>query len=980
MSDNNKIDIDGVRFKVEADLSKLDQDLKKGEGKAKAGGESLGKAAGKGFDSSLKSDVDKTLKDVQGKAESSGSALSSIFGKIGGAIAGAFALDKVVGFFKDSMKYAAEMQEEMGGVSKAAKEIEEDFDSFGKKGLGVWDSIKLAVGTLLNNIVLGFKSLAVTIADTFGGKSVERIVTLYQRQKDELKGLGDEMSKLSSLNKRTAEEELKLISLKEQLSDRAKKLGLDYDKLVASGKSWVEILKEMQNKSKLNAQAELSEKQNLAIQRFNAIESSEQQQKKLLEQFRANPAAFAATGATEESMRKALLRTQQDKAKEAANVRAIAQQITDVEKQETKKTPESIVNNSAQNRANEARFLDSALRLKTIQQDLEFTLKKAKDELSKGLIDKEEYYRRTNDGKDGGPLGTAREEARQATDYELNSLRAGFAQYIEDRHTATMLAINTEADNARKLSYELLEAERKQAKDNLNEKLKQAKGIEEEIQVVRAEYEAELENAKEDNAKRLSKISQSEAIKTATAYAESFGRTMQAANATTTGIAQLAKAKDIGSGLSAGGSTLSGLAGFKEFAPALGVLGPIGAGIGALGGVFSTIMGDSEAKRAEAARQQAERDAAALKVLQNQEKYQKDLLEFQKAQANLPFKDLQRELRIIDIQAQQKRLSGGTAESVEAERLQRTSTAISGVLKSQSDTFTGGVFFNNSAQSPEALSAALGDVDRYGPSMNLLSTIINDVAATRDTSGEKTGFDFYNQRMDRVRSLSLPPQLKQAALDFIASVAASAFYRTARDNGITTESMASAAESNLTGFSKYGAAIFRTAQGYEGMLGGRGINQSTSAVDSLIGEFTSDASKIENLLGLFERLNQTNIQIQENTKKTADSTTKLVETPTRTASLIDITRGVFRSLGQSITPRLPGPIGLPDGVRESVMAIDIHKSLQERSLNRLEDLVSIQRDSRQFLAIISKALAEGQNPNSDWRIQLEDLYRRVIST
>jgi len=915
--------------------------FKKGEVNAKKGGESLGHAAGKGFDTGLKDNVKKTLDDVKKESEGASSSLSGIFGKVGGAIAGAFALDKVVGFFKDSMKYASEMQEEMGGVSKEAREINEDFEKLSKNGLGFWNTVKLAVGTALNAIVTNLKALAVAFADAFSGKSVERTVELYHRERESLKSLGDEMTKLSSINKRTAEEELKLINLKEQLSDRAKKLGLDYEELARSGKSWLQILEETEKKSKLNAQADLTTPLLRSINRVDMLKAGIAQQQQILDQLKSNPGMASTTGANIAQLEKALLRSRRDLDNEEANVRRINAQIDNIDKpQKPEAGKTSGGGGGVEERGNEARFLDSALRLKTIQNDLEFTIRKAEQAFRKGKIDQAEFERIA--GKNGVG-GTAREEARQATEFELGSLRQGYAQFIEDNHAAKMEAIKAEADNARRLSNNLLEAE-----------LENAWGNEEELQELR-----------EANAKRLAEIDKAEVRKTATQYAQSFQQTMQAAQATTTGIAQLAKAKDIGSSLSAQGNVLQGISGFKDLAPSLGVLGPIGAGIGALGGIFSTIMGDSEAKAAERARQQAERDAAALKTLQSQEKYAKDLLEFQKAQANLPFKDLQRELRIIDIQTQQKRLSGTPGDQAELERLQRTSGAIGNVLQQQADKFTGGVFFNNSARSAEALSSALGDVDRYSPSMNLLSSIMSEVAATRGESAEKIGFDFYNTRLAKVASLDLPPQLKQAALDFISSVAAAGFYRNARDNGINSDTDAILADLGFR--SSYGAYVYRLGKSYEGQLGGRAINTSTSSVDSMIGEFQADAGMIENLLGLFEKLNQTNLQIQDNTKKTADNTAKALELrPDRERSFIDVGLGFIQSLGQRISPSAIGiaqgiarqNLTLPTSIGTATATSSLARTLQERMADAMEIQVAQGERANQLLDGILRATIE----------------------
>lgn len=944
MSDN-KIDIDGVRFKVEADLSKLDQDLKKGETNAKKGGENLGQAAGKGFDAGLKENVKKTLDDVKKESDGASSSLMGIFGKVGGAIAGAFALDKVVGFFKDSMKYASDIQEQMGGVSESTKNINEDFDKLTKNGAGFWNSIKLAVGNALNTIITGLKSLALAAVDAFRMKNADEITEGYQRFKKEVINIGAEIDRLNTTNKKTAEQELELIKLKDQLSEKAKKLGLNYNELAANSKNYLDIAEKIAKAEKARAREQINELGRGLQGGLQGLESQKRDASSALRDAVSRGDRERIVAIREQIAElNVAIKNQKQAIADTLNRRNNMDQPLQGKTEEGKGSPSV----RAEDKGNEARFLDSALRLKTIQTDLEYTIRKAEQAASrsKNPISEEEKNRRIN---------MAEEEARQATEYELSSLRQGYAQFIEDTHTAKMEAIKSEADNARRLSNNLLEAELAQAEDN----------------------EELIQKAKEANAKRQAEIDKAEAIKLATQYAQSFQQTMQAAQATTTGIVQLTKAKDIGSSLSAQGNVLQGMSGFKDLAPSLGVLGPIGAGFGALGGIFTSIFGDSEAKAAERARQQAERDAAALKTLQSQEKYQKDLLEFQKAQANLPFKDLQRELRVIDLQTQQKRLSGMPADQAEAERLQRTSGAISGVLQSEADKFTGGVFFKNSARSPEALSAALGDVDKYGPSMNLLSSIMSEVAATRGESAEKIGFDFYNQRLSKVQSLDLPPELKQAASDFIVSVAAAGFYRNARDGGINTENDYMLSQARVPGYSKYAGDIYNIARSYESMLGGRGINTSTSNVDNLISEFQADAGMIENLFGLFEKLNQTNLQIQENTGKTASNTEKLVETPTRSSSLIDITRGFTRSLGQNMLPSSL-PMGLPDSVHSAALAIDIQKSLEERSLNKLEDLVSINRDQREFLAIISKSLVAGSSADAMTRMQLEDLYRRSI--
>jgi len=903
--------------------------FKKGEVNAKKGGESLGHAAGKGFDTGLKDNVKKTLDDVKKESEGASSSLSGIFGKVGGAIAGAFALDKVVGFFKDSMKYASEMQEEMGGVSKEAREINEDFEKLSKNGLGFWNTVKLAVGTALNAIVTNLKALAVAFADAFSGKSVERTVELYHRERESLKSLGDEMTKLSSINKRTAEEELKLINLKEQLSDRAKKLGLDYEELARSGKSWLQILEETEKKSKLNAQADLTTPLLRSINRVDMLKAGIAQQQQILDQLKSNPGMASTTGANIAQLEKALLRSRRDLDNEEANVRRINAQIDNIDKpQKPEAGKTSGGGGGVEERGNEARFLDSALRLKTIQNDLEFTIRKAEQAFRKGKIDQAEFERIA--GKNGVG-GTAREEARQATEFELGSLRQGYAQFIEDNHAAKMEAIKAEADNARRLSNNLLEAE-----------LENAWGNEEELQELR-----------EANAKRLAEIDKAEVRKTATQYAQSFQQTMQAAQATTTGIAQLAKAKDIGSSLSAQGNVLQGISGFKDLAPSLGVLGPIGAGIGALGGIASTLsglFGKSDEERArEAAEAQRVREEQ-LKILELQANYQKNMLALQEAAAKLPFENLQRQLRLIDIESQQDILRGGDATAIETARLQRRQTAIQGTLTSQSSAISGGQLFAGTGSSPEQLIGFLSErgaqslaVQQFVAGFNSISSdIVNHAVGDAQISAL---YSYRGKVPDALLSILDDYNAKREAL----------------------KSQFNAALQNLRGYGTATVQDYETVNRIANTTAPASLAAAIGAVNTIGSEISADTGIAENLLSTLEQSLANQKQIQDNTKKTADNTAKALELrPDRERSFIDVGLGFIQSLGQRISPSAIGiaqgiarqNLTLPTSIGTATATSSLARTLQERMADAMEIQVAQGERANQLLDGILRATIE----------------------
>jgi hypothetical protein len=108
----------------------------------------------------------------------------------------------------------------------------------------------------------------------------------------------------------------------------------------------------------------------------------------------------------------------------------------------------------------------------------------------------------------------------------------------------------------------------------------------------------------------------------------------------------------------------------------------------------------------------------------------------------------------------------------------------------------------------------------------------------------------------------------------------------------------------------------------------------------------------------------------------AGNTTKLVETPNRSSSIIDISRGYTRSLGQVLNPGITNT-GLPSSIKAAVLATDIQKSIQERSLDKLQNIETIQRDSRELLAIIAKGV--NSTASGSLLAELESLYRRSIA-
>lgn len=917
---SEKINIDGVRFKVDANLDKLAEDLKKGEGVAKKGGEAMGKAAGKGFDQSLKSDVNKTLDDVKKTAESSSSALTGIFGKVGAAVAGAFALDKVVGFFKDSMKYASDMEEQMGSVSKATKDVREDFEALGKDSL--WNKIKLSVGNLLNSLVDGAKAIAVGLSDLF--KSPERIGQLYQRERDSIRSLGEEMNKLSAINKRTAEEELKLIDLKDKLSEKARKLGLDYDKLAASGMNYVQILKEMENKAKLNAQADLTTPMLRAIDRANQAQAGVTAIDQQISQLRADPGRARVLGLAPaeylNQLERSRLRAQRDFDKARAEARRLSEQQDKLGAETPQETPRMMSGGRA---IEQQRFIDSRLRIETINRNRRDTDSVINSDRS---ITEEERRRR---------LQMSAMEARQAIDYEVNSLRAGYAQFIEETHSAKMLAIKSEADNARRLSYELLEAELKQSGEN----------------------EKEIEEAKKESAARLGEIAEAEARKQAALTAESFAKTMQAANSITSGY-MAAISGTGGASISGVGGVLSGV---SQLSDKLKPFGALGQGVSAVGGIVTTIANlfdkseserQSEALRAEMQRREQ------IRLMELQANYQKNMLALQEAQAKLPFENLQRRLRLVDIEAGKQKLSGVSAEDADLFANQKKLSEIQSTLTSEGGKIAQGNLFGAVQSTPDSLISFLSE--RAGQSLAIAQFVqlLGQLSGMDDYSNVNIGFvEAVYSQLQSYQGL-IPEELYNTGINGVARFLNAWRRKQQLGPGAVTQAQRDAWNA--------ADAEFRSSA-LSGVIG---------SVNSLQSEITSDTSIAENLLSLIEQSNQLQLEISDNTKKTAANTSRLVDTPNRSSSLIDISRGLTRSLGQVISGPDLTNTALPNGVRAAVLATDIQKSIQERAADGIDRLNDTARKQLELLAIMVTILKNPSNVSPLTVAQLEDLYRR----
>lgn len=543
--------------------------------------------------------------------------------------------------------------------------------------------------------------------------------------------------------------------------------------------------------------------------------------------------------------------------------------------------------------------------------DPEYRFIQARDQLVKRQTEYDQYIKKVGATSELGMQATAKYGVDVAA--IRGNLRSAIAEYNEEKTAADLAA---------------LEVSRKKQVENIME-LATLEGWE------KKKVDEELQKMREANARKVALV-----------QAESFARTIQGANMIAGGVASVVNAKDLGGALGGFGGISQGIGQFSDKFEAFGT---IGQGLAAAGGVVSVLsglFGKSDEQRAREAEAQKRRDEEAKALLELQANYQKNMLALQEAAARLPFENLTRQLRLIDIQAQSERVAGSPEAQIEATRLAARQAAIQGTLTGQAGTISGGRLFGEVTADPASLTTFLNQRAAQAGSVGMVRNMLATLLQFRGSAAGLSGLGGALSSQLAGIAGSLPPEVAQA------------FQRTLN--------MVADAMQNLK------------SQGYD--LGAVTITDIPYDVfgkplDELLSEITRDTATAESLLSVIEQQLQTQQEIQKNTKVTAD---RLSETPGRNSSIIDISRGFSRSLGAIVNPQLTNT-GLPQSIAAAVLATDIQKSIQERTVKGIEDLVTIQRDSRELLSIIGKTLAGTNTANSALVVQLEDLYRRSMA-
>lgn len=553
----------------------------------------------------------------------------------------------------------------------------------------------------------------------------------------------------------------------------------------------------------------------------------------------------------------------------------------------------------------------------------EFRFIRARDEMANLAKERDAYIRRVGAGT---PLAAQAEE-RFAIEQQAitKQLRGSIAEYIEERYTAEKLALDAQK--------------------------------EEQIKNVRELVNAKAISEKEGE-ERMQRIREANARKTAMLTAESFARTMQGANMIAGGVGSLVNARDLGGALGGFGGISQGLG---ALSPKLAALGPIGQGLAAAGGVVSVLsglFGKSDEQRAREAEAQKRRDEEAKALLELQANYQRSMLALQEAAARLPFENLSRQLRLIDINAQSQRVGGGNEAAIEQQRIAARQAAIQGVLTQEASTIGGGQLFAGTEATPAGLTQFLNEraaqalaIQQFSQRISALSDPSISIAMAKALAGQALSYRG-----------KIPDELFNAVSNTLSGIM-----------GIDIDSFFTGTISELQqlrgGIDQGGmlATTFRdTADRIRAASNiFSGVSGASSLAESLVSEITRDTTTAENLLSVIEQSQQTQLEINANTKKTADNTSQLLR-PDRQRNWIDVGQGFISSLGQRISPSGVGiarslsqqGLSLPSEIGLASTTSTLAKTLQERMAEAMEMQVRNGARANDLLSGILRATIE----------------------
>ena len=490
-------------------------------------------------------------------------------------------------------------------------------------------------------------------------------------------------------------------------------------------------------------------------------------------------------------------------------------------------------------------------------------------------------------------------------------VRQSQAEFIEDRTTAELEALKQKTIQEEGNVFRLLNAK----------------------QISEKEAESQLQKIREANARKTVKI-----------YMDSLTASLNAGGQIANALTKVTRgdAAGFGEGLSGLGGLGSGLSGLgvieadgtaSKYLGAAGIAGTAASAVVGIGSALGSLFGKSDEERRKEAAEQAKRDEEVKKILEAQEGYQKSLLALQEAQAQLPFNDLNRQLRLIDIQAQQKQVAGVAQETIEKERLEARKTLVSSVIQQKASAIGEGRLFSNIGSTPEELIGVLSEGERLRTLVTPLASLLQQLRDSVYNGSAQSTTALQELVFQELTRLGYPSGFRQ-------------INATTRFGEYDERLYSTTDESNLTTQDK----LVRT------LLQSGGTNFS---------ELNIDIKTAENLLGAIETQLEIDKSIADSTKKTSENTKKLDLLDPRKLSFIDLVRNSVFSQGLKVDFQ---KVQLPTAVSSTILASATSPAVPSDTLAAMRRMVDLMDEANDYLAVI----AENTNKNSTDDVDISD--------
>lgn len=784
-------------------------------------------------------------------------------------------------------------------------------------------------------IVAAFGAVLAALIALNRYSKADALIESYKQGGKELAELTKKAKELEAQNKKSKESENELLAIREKLRDKARELGQDYDKLAKTYKNAGDMAQYL-------TEAERN------INREKAAQEVTKEIKKLDDEIAERKAGKGNVKRVVKALYTAgISEALRDSDKELEEKRQKrVEQFVDLYQPKAETNQPAVPLATGGTAPPEFRFIQ------------------ARDELRKLRGEYDAYIRKV--GKDTAEGAEATRKFGLDQQNVVANLRQNVAQFIEEKAMAETEALRVGLNQARANIEEIYNAEVERIEKSGMHEIDMAE---------------EVYQARKKRDEQLAKAKQMALIKEKQIQLQSIADNLSGANATLSGINQLRNAKDAGSVLSGFGATTSGLSGLKGLLPSLSVLGPAGAALGAAGGIVSTltsIFGKSDAERAREAADAQREQEEQKKLLEIQAEYQKRLVSIQEANTKLPFENLQRQLRLVDIKAQQEQLAGVDAATVENNRLAARSQAIQATISSQAGTIGQGSIFSGFQATPESLTALLNQAGAYGPSteafLSYAQQALGDVGSIQQLSTLR-------QQMESLTG-SVPKEIYEEALNFVRAKEANFWkvynqmhqgdYNLASSKQFRDEFLGQALSTNyaITGsVSKFWSTVGTRASGSTVLanLNARGA------------EFKNDITTAENLISVIEQGNSVQLEIARNTAATAKNT----EVPKDNAlSFVNIGKGFTQSLGMVNAGVNSNAIQAPAGLGNVILATQKFQEVTDSNLTRLDKQIELQALMVQLLGKIADGGFGGSSNIDQVRTQLVAIlgdakYRKV---